>query len=305
MFKLLRNSGFGCKIDNFYCGFLGYADDCALLSPSRDTLQCMLNICAKYFKEHGIKISTNIIVEKSKTKCLAINVPTVPANIVLYDTPLPWVDSYKHLGHMLHADQDTSPDLLQRRGEFISNIYALEQEMGDQNPIVFISLVCIYLNSFYGSNLWDLYNEAANKLYASWNVMVRKTFKLPFATHRYILYELSNKPHIRISLLKRFVKFYDKIKCCKKFEVRHLFNCQKADPRSVFGRNCINLCLEFKVCSVEEINIDCLKMPIGTSENDAWRVQFLKELLSIRDNFFDTDLSPNEIAEITSYVCCT
>lgn len=123
--------------------------------------------------------------------------------------------------------------------------------------------------------------------------------------HIYILYELSNKPHIRISLLKRFVKFYDKLKCCKKFEVRHLFNCQKADPRSVFGRNCFNLCREFKVCSVEEINIDCLNMPLGTSENDAWRVPFLKELLSIPDKFLDADLSPNEIAEIMSYVCCT
>ena len=305
LFKMLRNSGLGCKIDNFYYGLLGYADDCALLSPSRDTLQKMLNICEKYFKEHGIKISTNIVLEKSKTKCLAINVPAEPANIILYDTPLPWVDSYKHLGHLLHIDEDMSHDLLQKRGEFIGKVHALRQELGDQNPVVFMSLVSIYLSSFYGSNLWDLYSEAANKVYSSWNVLIRKTFNLPFATHRYILCDLYDKPHIRISLLKRFVKFYNQLKCCNKPEVRHLFWYQKLDNRSIFGRNCRNLCRELNVSNMEDINTESIKMPHIVLETETWRLPFLKELLTIRNHSFDTDLSQKEIAEIIDFVCCS
>ena len=305
LFKILRNSGFGCMIDDFYYGLLGYADDCALLSPSRDILQEMVNICSKYFKEHGIKISTNVILAKSKTKCLAINAPNVPADIILYDTPLPWVDSYKHLGYRLHFDQDTSHDILQKRAEFISNVHALGQELGSQHPFVVISLVSIYFSSFYGSNLWDLYSDAANQVYASWNVFIRKTFDLPFATHRYILNELSNKTHIRILLLKRFVKFYNQLKCCQKTEVRHLFLKQRSDYLSIFGRNCINLCRELNVSSIEEVNIDSIKMPQVTLQADSWRVVFLKELLGIRDNFLNTELSPGEIAEMIDYVCCT
>ena len=75
LFRILKNSELGCTIDEFYYGFLGYADDCALLSPSRQTLQKMLDICETYFTQHGIKISTNTILKKSKTKCLALNMP--------------------------------------------------------------------------------------------------------------------------------------------------------------------------------------------------------------------------------------
>ena len=114
LFSILKDSGLGCMIDSFYYGFLGYADDCALLSPSRDPLQKMLNICEKYFTEHGIKISTNVILEKSKTKCFAINISAEPVNIKLYDLPLPWVDSYKHLGHLIHRDESMSHDLLKK-----------------------------------------------------------------------------------------------------------------------------------------------------------------------------------------------
>ena len=168
-----------------------------------------------------------------------------------------------------------------------------------------ISLVSIYFSSFYGSNLWDLYSDAANQVYASWNVFIRKTFDLPFATHRYILNELSNKTHIRILLLKRFVKFYNQLKCCQKTEVRHLFLKQRSDYLSIFGRNCINLCRELNVPSIEEVNIDSIKMPQVMLQADSWRLVFLKELLGIRDNFLNTELSPGEIAEMIDYVCCT
>ena len=305
LFKTLRDSGLGCTIDHCYYGFLGYADDCALLSPSRDTLQIMLNTCSKYFKEHGIKISTDVILEKSKTKCLAINVPADPVNIVLYDIPLPWVDSYKHLGHYIHSDQNMSHDTLRKRGEFIGNVHAMRQEMGDQNPVVFLALINIYFSSFYGSNLWDLFSEEANKVYTSWNVLIRSSFKLPFATHRYILYELYKKAHIRVCLLKRFVKFYNSLKVCTKPEVRHLFQYQKSDCRSIFGRNCHNLCREMGVFHIEDVNIDSITMSQVVAENDGWRIPFLFELLDIRDGAYDSDLTQSEINDIMTYVCCS
>ena len=306
LFIILKNCGLGCMIDHFYYGLLGYADDCALLSPSRNALQKMLNICSKYFHKHGIKISTNTILAKSKTKCLAFNVQEKPADIILYNRILPWVDSYKHLGHFLTSDEDMCHDLLQKRAEFIGKIHALRQEMGDQNPIVFMSLVSIYLCSFYGSNLWDLYSESAQSLYTSWNICLRQTFNLPFATHRYILLDLYDKPHIRISLLRRFVKFYDNLKLSKKSEVRHLFELQKMDNRSTFGRNCYNLCRELNVERMEDVNTKLLEMPLPyvVNETEMWRSPFLKELLLMRDQYLDNVLSKTELDNLIDFVCC-
>ena len=304
LFNILKKSGLGCKIDSYYFGFLGYADDLALLSPSRDTLQQMLNICEKYFTEHGIKISTNIILEKSKTKCLALNVPCKPATISLYGVPLPWVDSYKHLGHWIHSDEDMDHDLLKKRGEFIGKVHELRQEFGHQDPNVFMSLVFVYLSSMYGSNLWDLYSAAADKLYATWNILIKTTFNLPYATHRYISQNMISQPHIRVCLLKRFVKFFGKLKLSSKPQVVHLFNVQKSDYRSTFGKNCMLLCREMNVSRIEDIMAKNISMPIKMEERNEWRVPFLKELLSSRQSNEITGLSVAEIQSIIDYICC-
>ena len=44
LFELLKVSGRGCVINNFYAGCFGYADDLFFLCPSRKGLQEMLDI---------------------------------------------------------------------------------------------------------------------------------------------------------------------------------------------------------------------------------------------------------------------
>ena len=45
LFRILEKSNLGCHIGDFFYGLAGYADDCALLSPDREGLQKMLDIC--------------------------------------------------------------------------------------------------------------------------------------------------------------------------------------------------------------------------------------------------------------------
>ena len=104
--------------------------------------------------------------------------------------------------------------------------------------------------------------------------------------------------HVRLAL-------YNQLKCCDKPEVRHLFWYQKLDNRSIFGRNCRNLCRELNVSNMEDINTESIKMPHIVLETETWRLPFLKELLTIRNHSFDTDLSQKEIAEIIDFVCCS
>ena len=304
LFHILKHSGFGCTIDSFYYGMLGYADDCCLLTPSREALQNMMDICSAYFKDHGIKISVNKVLKKTKTKCLSINTSIVPANIMLNGRPLPWVDSHSHLGHLIHRDESMCHDLLSKRGEFISNIHALRQEMGDQSPVVFMKLVNIYYTSMYGSNLWDLFGDAANKLFISYNILIRSTYNLPFATHRYVLQEIVGTPHLRILLLRRFVKFYRQLQNSIKPEVSYLMNIQKSDFRSIFGRNCQHLCRELNVENMDEIILNNISMPIQIPESEKYRIPLLKDLVDIRQNTPD-NLSIDEINCMIKFVCCS
>ena len=66
LFVELSESGFGCKINNQYFGCIGYADDIALIAPCRSALQQMIHIAKSFFDLHGIKISTNPNVKKTK-----------------------------------------------------------------------------------------------------------------------------------------------------------------------------------------------------------------------------------------------
>ena len=118
----------------------------------------------------------------------------------------------------------------------------MRQEFGDQYPEVFIKLVQIYLTNMYGSNLWDLYHLSADKLFLAWNFLIKYTYDLLFATHRQIIYNITYQTHLRVSIIRRFVNFYSKLSMCCKPEIVHLFNLQKSDVRSVFGRNCANIC---------------------------------------------------------------
>ena len=66
----LRDAGIGCHIGGKFLGAFGYADDITLLSPSREGLQRMLNICENFAQSHSMQFSTDPTPSKSKTKYL-------------------------------------------------------------------------------------------------------------------------------------------------------------------------------------------------------------------------------------------
>ena len=197
----LEYSGYGCYVNNFYYGSSAYADDIILLCPSRNGLQEMFNICQEYFLEHQIIISTNEIVEKSKTKCLYFsnnrnNIK--PAPIMFGDRPLPWVDSWAHLGNdldrtdlCLQRKSSLYKDANQKRMKFIGKFYSLRQEFGFCDPDIFFNILNIYATSFYGSNLWLFSGPSCEKLFKSWNIMIRNVWNLPNTTHKYFIEQIS------------------------------------------------------------------------------------------------------------------
>ena len=67
LFGLLKASGSGCYVGDYYAGCFGYADDLFFLCPSKKGLQEMLDIAQEYMSEHNITFSTNVDPVKSKT----------------------------------------------------------------------------------------------------------------------------------------------------------------------------------------------------------------------------------------------
>ena len=62
---MLRNSGFGCKIDNCYTGAISYSDDITLSCPSIRGLNRMLGNCNKIAAEYYLIFNRNSLLELS------------------------------------------------------------------------------------------------------------------------------------------------------------------------------------------------------------------------------------------------
>ena len=120
------------------------------------------------------------------------------------------------------------------------------------------------------------------------------TFDLPFGTHRYILKELSERPPLQETLQKRFTKFCDQIRNCGKPEVVHLYNKQKYDSRSTFGKN-------YRSVHIFKTELTEYKIP----ENEEWKISLIKELLDVKQNKVNIEyLSPQEVDLILKDIAC-
>ena len=149
----LRDTGVGCHIGGNFLGAYGYADDVTLLSPSRQGLQTMLNICEKFASTHSMLFSTDPDPAKRKTKCLLFSrrkVASPVENVLLNGDLLPWVETAKHLGNHLsskvnHAcySPETRTDLLQKRAILFDKVHQIQQQFGYYNPRLVIKLLSI------------------------------------------------------------------------------------------------------------------------------------------------------------------
>ena len=217
-------------------------------------------------------------------------------------TAFQWEECWPHLGHLFNHDQSPHHDLLKKRAQFIGKLHSFRQEFGNLDPLVYTRLVSIYLTSFYGSNLWDLYDNMAEKLYSSWNIMVRMLFNIPRNTHKCLIEPISGSSHLKIKLIKRFIKFAETLSDCDKPHLRYLHNVQKNDFRSVYGRNCRNICKE---AGTENINdatwLDIKYEPVPPEEE--YRVALIQELIEMRSGRLMSDLRKKEIQAMLDVLC--
>ena len=82
--------------------------------------------------------------------------------------------------------------------------------------------------------------------------MVRMTFDIPRNTHKYLIEPISDNSHLKVKLVKRFIKFASSLSKCDKPHLKYLHEIQQNDFRSVYGRNCKNICKETGVENIQD-----------------------------------------------------
>ena len=230
--------------------------------------------------------------------------------LMLCGNQLPWVNSGKHLGNRITnnpVDMITQ-DTKEKRAHYIQRNNELMQEFAFAHSSTKTKINAIFNSHFTGSVLWDLGHPETEKVYNTWNTSIRKMFRLNMRTHRYFIEPLSQVQHIKIALMKRFLKFTNALSCCPKNTARNLFNTIKHDCRSITGRNLRQIMLFCGRAQVSETTIkDVTKMKYqATTEKNTRRIHFVKDLLDIRDNISEgDDWNKTEIQHCIDFLCTT
>ena len=281
----------------------------------------MFNICFDYFNEHDITISTNPDPLKSKTKCIYFpygKQEHTPTPILMGDKELPWVDTWPHLGNNIDKNDFVNPgkgclyqDLMDKRGSFIGKFHSLHQEFGFTNPDVMMKIVQIYATSFYGSPLWSYSSKEAEKLFTSWNILVRQVYGVPNTTHRYLIESMSKSKHLKTVIYKRYLSFLHSVVNSKKDCLSSLGKKMIVDCGSITMQNLELISKEtgqeniMGIAPCEVINgYQYSPIPLG----EEWRVGLLDELIDLRNGSLNlewddnSELSPDDLNDLINFV---
>ena len=115
LMSILSWSGVGCYICPHFVGALAYADDVVLIAPTASAMSRLLALCSEYAKKYSISFNapkTKCLVVIPRTRCHVL-VKDIPSNFFIDNNPIGFVDSFKHLGHIILLDSLMMRALLQ------------------------------------------------------------------------------------------------------------------------------------------------------------------------------------------------
>ena len=151
---------------------------------------------------------------------------------------LPWVDRVKHLGNTISNEKfPTAADTEIKRARFIQRTCEINQDLYFAAPQTKLLVNDIYNSSWYGSNIWDLFSSHSVRAESSYNRSVKVALGLPYNTHRSLIEQLSGRPHVRITLCKRFLCHIEAMKESKKIILHTLVRMTENNAQSTTGRN--------------------------------------------------------------------
>ena len=115
---------------------------------------------------------------------------------------------------------------------------------------------------------------------------LKEIWKLPHQTHRYFFEHLTPCRHLKVLLIKRFLKFVKSITDGQKSSCKLLLRTVAGNVNSITGKNLRNIELE-----------------VG-SEVNMWRIDAAKELSLVKSKHLIVDgFAANAIEEITKFFC--
>jgi hypothetical protein len=293
----LAHAGVGCYIGSHFVSALAYADDIVLVAPTPLALRKLLLICDKF------AVANNMCFNAAKSKCIIIP-PIRARHRVVYRLgsdcnlsfsinarKIDFVESYKHLGHVINSAFDDREDIADKRGAFVgqgNNVICYFNKLGSH---VRQQLFDAYCTSFFGCELWRLDHPEIDSLCVAWRRAIRHIWFLPPTTHCALLPLISKSLPPLDEICKRFLSFLGRCLTHHSTLISSVVNygLQYGRMFSPVGRNLMYCQRRYHFCSSDFVSgkvdssIVLRQFSLSTHEPNSRRAEFILELVGLRD----------------------
>ena len=173
---LLKREGIGCHVINYFIACLLFADDVALLAPTRDSLQRLINICAIYCRDYCLKFN----IGKTKIMIfgkLSLSLSSV-AKIVVDNKPIEYVTSCRYLGFHLIASKCFKFSITEDLRGFFASVNSILSSVRRPKENVLMQLLftnCVPKLT-YGAAIKDLSSAEMQQYNVALNKSIRRIF---------------------------------------------------------------------------------------------------------------------------------
>ena len=202
LIQLLRKKGVGCHILNLFLGCIMFADDLALIAPTRGSMQEMLDICESYCRDYCLTFNT------AKTKSLIFgkcSVNFVPCPLFLNANPIQYVDEWKYLGCLISAGKNFSFSAKADLRSFYcsaNSILTVLKKTNEQTSMMLLYSNCVPILS-YACEVKSFSSSEMTQCAVALNNCIRKIFTYKRWESIRVLRELFGYPDLYTIFAKR------------------------------------------------------------------------------------------------------
>ena len=237
LLRRLEKCGIGCVVGHVWYGGFSFADDLKLLCPSAKGLQKMLHICEEYGVEYGVLYNARKSMCMLFSKKKNVHNRNMP-RIVLCGAVLAWMESIKYLGSYLTPDLSEENEIRLKQRDFISCVNSVVFKFGYSTRDVVMKLINAECCHFYGCEAWDLSQKYTERFGISWNIAMRKVWRLSPQSHKTYIVGLNNGHHALDLIYRRFLKMILKMSQQVKNDKMSFIVCNSLnDKRSLLYKN--------------------------------------------------------------------
>ena len=197
----------GCSVTNIIINHLMYADDIVLLSPSTGGLITLIEACQQFGLDNDIKFNSlkSAILPFLPEDKKKYRTPTIQMN----NEPIPIVDHFKYLGHILSNNKNDDLDIDRQRKKIYAQGNSILRKFHMCSVEVKVELFKTYCTPLYTAHLWTNYtNLAIKNFYIAYHNVMKLFLGLPKWEHngpQCVQYNIPHGPALLRSFIYKFI----------------------------------------------------------------------------------------------------